>query len=32
MLTTSDLIGIISLCVTFFSLGYSVGKSIKTKE
>ncbi len=32
MLTISDLIAIISLCATFFSLGYSLGSSNKTKK
>jgi hypothetical protein len=29
MITTDTLIGIIALCATFFSLGYSVGKNSK---
>ena len=32
MITISDLIAVISLCVTFYSLGYSHGKSDRTKK
>ncbi len=32
MLTIDNLIAIISLCATFFSLGYSIGKSNKTQK
>ena len=29
LMTTSEFLGIISLCVTFFSLGYSLGRNSK---
>ncbi len=32
MLTIESLIAVISLCVTCFSLGYSIGKDSKTKK
>lgn len=32
MLTISDLIAVLALCATFFSLGYSIGKSNKAQK
>ncbi len=32
MLTISDLIAIISLCATFFSLGYSLGRAARQEK
>ncbi len=32
MLTISDLIAVLSLCLTSFGLGYSIGKSNKTQK
>jgi len=32
MLTISDLIAVISLCLTSFGLGYSIGKSNETQK
>lgn len=32
MITISDFIAVISLCVAFYSLGYSHGKSSKTQK
>lgn len=32
MLTISDLIAVISLCLTSFGLGYSIGRSSKTQK
>lgn len=32
MLTISDLIAVLALCATFFSLGYSIGKNNKTQK
>ncbi len=32
MLTIESLIAVISLCLTSFSLGYSIGKDSKTKK
>ncbi len=32
MLTIESLIAVISLCVTCFSLGYSLGKNSKTQK
>ena len=32
MLTLSDLIAVTSLCITCFSLGYSMGLNSKTKK
>ena len=32
MLTITDLIAVISLCATFFSLGYMIGRNSKTKK
>ena len=32
MLTIESLIAVISLCVTCFGLGYSIGKDSKTKK
>lgn len=32
MLTISDLIAVLSLCMTSFGLGYSIGKSSKTEK
>lgn len=32
MLTISDLIAVLSLCMTSFGLGYSIGKSSKTQK
>jgi hypothetical protein len=32
MLTLSDFIAVLSLCITCFSLGYAIGHSNKTKK
>ena len=32
MLTIESLIAVISLCATFFSLGYSLGRNSKTQK
>lgn len=32
MITISDLIAVISLCATFYGLGYSHGKSSQTQK